>query len=491
MYEVSYEIDEQSDGAAVNAGTLTAKTGNTDLKLQKGQTTTVEGGRTLVFSAEPRTGFMVSGWFVNGTEVEGELSNAFVIKELDKKVHVTVQFTQYKGYALPTANEGYVFSEMKRTPDDTAPETEIREDGTISFVVKPDTDNKYVRIDQMIINGYDCLTGKLLEGRERPDNCTSVEVQKNEDGSYIITVSGIKAEIQTDITAHKHTLKKVAKVAPTCTKAGNKEYWICEDENCKEMFLEEAATKAVQWKDILLPATGHRYQNGKCKNCGATDPSYINLGTSKLKAVTGGVRAIKLSWSKANDAEGYAVYRYNTKKKKYDLIARTNSTSYSDKKRTPGTVYKYMVKAYGVRQKKTIYGKASNVASAITKPKTPKITSVKKAGATKATINVKTEKNVKGYELYEYMWQTKKFKLVGKIEGKKYYKYDSKKKKFVRDRKSKVVQNAKKKTISVKITTNNVNFKRYRKYRFKVRSYVKFAGKNIFSKYSKKKVVTR
>ena len=53
------------------------------------------------------------------------------------------------------------------------------------------------------------------------------------------------------------------------------------------------------------------------------------------------------------------------------------------------------------------------------------------------------------------MWQTKKFKLVGKIEGKKYYKYDSKKKKFTRDRKSKVVQNAKKKTISVKITTNN------------------------------------
>ena len=89
------------------------------------------------------------------------------------------------------------------------------------------------------------------------------------------------------------------------------------------------------------------------------------------------------------------------------------------------------------------------------------------------------------------MWQTKKFKLVGKIEGRKYYKYNSKKKKFVRDRKSKVVQNAKKKTISVKITTNNVNFRRYRRYRFKVRSYVKYSGKNIFSKLSKQKIVTR
>ena len=174
------------------------------------------------------------------------------------------------------------------------------------------------------------------------------------------------------------------------------------------------------------------------------------------------------------------------------MIANTKKTAYTDKKRTPGTVYRYLVKAYGVSlNKKVIYGQVSNCASAVTKPQTPKITSVKKAGTTKAAIQLKTERNVKGYQLYEYMWQTKKFKLVGKIEGKKYYKYDSKKKKFTRDRKSKVVQNAKKKTISVKITTNNVNFKRYRRYRFKVRSYVKYNGKQIFSKISKQKIVTR
>lgn len=499
MYEVSYEVDEQSGETAVNAGTLTAKAGSTELKLQKGQTTTVEGGKTLTFTAKPYDGFMVAGWFVNGKKVENELSNTFVIEELDKKVHVTVQFTQYKGYALPVSGEGYVLSEVKRIPDDTTPDTEIRGNGTLSFKIAPDTDNKYICIDKLIINGYDCLTGKLSEEKEQPDNCTLVEVKKNEDGSYVITISGITGEIQTNITAHKHTLKKVDKVDPTCTKTGNKEYWICEDENCGEIFLEEIATKAVQLEDTVLPAIGHNYQNGKCKNCGAKDPSYVapqpevvlHLGTSKLKASTGGVRTIKLKWSKAKDAEGYAVYRYNAKKKKYDLVTRTKGTAYTDRKRTPGTVYKYIVKAYGVSQKKTVYGKASNVASAITKPKTPKITSVKKVGTTKAAINVKTEKNVKGYELYEYMWQTKKFKLIGKIEGKKYYKYDSKKKKFVRDRKSKVVQNTKKKTISVKITTNNVNFKRYRRYRFKVRSYVKFSGKTIFSKQSKQKIVTR
>ena len=495
MYEVSYEVDETSEGVASNAGSLNAKAGNTDLKLKKDQTTTVEGGKTLTFTAVPVSAdFMVAGWYVNGKKVENELSNTCVIEELDKKVHVTVQFTQYKGYALPVSGEGYVLSEMKRTPDDTTPDTEIREKGTLSFKVAPDTDNKYIRIDKLVINGYDCLTDKLSEGKEQPENCTLVEVQKNEDGSYVINVSGITGEIQTDITAHKHTLKKVDKVNPTCTKAGNKEYWICEDENCKEMFLEEAAMKAVQWKDILLPATGHNYQNGICGNCGANDPTYVDIhpGTPKVKAKAKGVRKIKLSWSKAKDAQGYIVYRYNAKTRKYAVIANTKKTAYTDKKRTPGTVYRYLVKAYGVSlNKKVIYGQVSNCASAVTKPQTPKITSVKKAGTTKAAIQLKTERNVKGYQLYEYMWQTKKFKLVGKIEGKKYYKYDSKKKKFTRDRKSKVVQNAKKKTISVKITTNNVNFKRYRRYRFKVRSYVKYNGKQIFSKISKQKIVTR
>ena len=495
MYEVSYEVDETSEGAASNAGTLNAKAGNTDLKLKKDQTTTVEGGKTLTFTAVPVSAdFMVAGWYVNGKKVENELSNTCVIEELDKKVHVTVQFTQYKGYALPVSGEGYALSEMKRTPDDTTPDTEIRENGMLSFKVAPDTDNKYIRIDKLVINGYDCLADKLSEGKEQPENCTLVEVQKNEDGSYVITVSGITGEIQTDITAHKHTLKKVDKVNPTCTKAGNKEYWICEDENCKEMFLEEAAMKAVQWKDILLPATGHNYQNGICKNCGAKDPTYVDIhpGTPKVKAKAKGDRKIKLSWSKAKDAQGYIVYRYNAKTRKYAVIANTKKTAYTDKKRTPGTVYRYLVKAYGVSlNKKVIYGQVSNCASAVTKPQTPKITSVKKDGTTKAAIQLKTERNVKGYQLYEYMWQTKKFKLVGKIEGKKYYKYDSKKKKFTRDRKSKVVQNAKKKTISVKITTNNVNFKRYRRYRFKVRSYVKYNGKQIFSKLSKQKIVTR
>ena len=60
------------------------------------------------------------------------------------------------------------------------------------------------------------------------------------------------------------------------------------------------------------------------------------------------IERIKLSWSKAKDAQGYIVYRYNAKTRKYAVIANTKKTAYTDKKRTPGTVYRYLVKAYGV-----------------------------------------------------------------------------------------------------------------------------------------------
>ena len=175
------------------------------------------------------------------------------------------------------------------------------------------------------------------------------------------------------------------------------------------MFLEEAAMKAVQWKDILLPATGHNYQNGICGNCGANDPTYVDIhpGTPKVKAKAKGVQKIKLSWSQAKDAQGYIVYRYNAKTKKYAVIANTKKTAYTDKKRTPGTVYRYLVKAYGVSlNKKVIYGQVSNCAVAVTKPQTPKITSVKKAGTTKAMIQLKTKRNVKGYQLYDCLLYT-------------------------------------------------------------------------------------
>ncbi|MDY5497137.1 MAG: fibronectin type III domain-containing protein [Anaerobutyricum sp.] len=498
LYEVSYQTEGKAQGS------LKVTADGTALNLSEGQTTSVEGGSRLVFTAIPdyaddsmpaaraasmRT--MVKEWKVNGETVEGNVSNQLVIDSLGKKIHVTVEFEQYEGYPIPESGDGYVISEVERTPDDTDPETEIRKNGDLQFKVSVDSENGYVRFDRLKINGYDCLKDTLEDNRETPDDCASIQTGKNEDGSYTVLMKNITGEIQTDIVAHKHSLKKVEEKKATCTQPGTKEHWICEDENCGELFFDEEGKKAAVPKDLVIPAIGHNYENGICKNCGQKDPTYLVLSAPVLKAAASGSTAIKLSWAPVKDASGYVVYRYNTGTKQYNVIARTAGTALNDTKRTPGTVYAYLVRAYGVRGGKTTYSPVSNGAKTITKPKTPKITSLKKTGAKSATIQLKTEKNVKGYYLYEYMWQTKKYELVGKIEGKKYYKYSKKKKKFVRDRKSKVKQSTKKKTISVQIKTHHVNFSKYRKYRFKVKAYVKFNGKDVCSGYSKKKIMKR
>ena len=97
------KVDETSEGAVSNAGTLNAKAGNTDLKLKKDQTTTVEGGKTLTFMAVPKSAdFMVSGWYVNGKKVENELSNIDKsIKDIDYS-----EANQQAGYVYVISNVG-------------------------------------------------------------------------------------------------------------------------------------------------------------------------------------------------------------------------------------------------------------------------------------------------------------------------------------------------------------------------------------------------
>ena len=387
-------------------------------------------GATVDITAQPDTGYKVSCWKVNGKAVDGENGDTFTFTVPSGAKEIP----EVASYKVEAVCEKDQFTLTYAQPSNGT----LTARGAAGEVASGDK-----------VNGDEKYTFTV-----KPDADYIVESWKV-DGQVIDSYS----------TSYEVTVKKNTEVSVQLVPASYKVTYKVNNEQGKLLVGKDTEEK--------------------------TDGE-IHPGTPKVKAKAKGVRKIKLSWSKAKDAQGYIVYRYNAKTRKYAVIANTKKTAYTDKKRTPGTVYRYLVKAYGVSlNKKVIYGQVSNCASAVTKPQTPKITSVKKDGTTKAAIQLKTERNVKGYQLYEYMWQTKKFKLVGKIEGKKYYKYDSKKKKFTRDRKSKVVQNAKKKTISVKITTNNVNFKRYRRYRFKVRSYVKYNGKQIFSKLSKQKIVTR
>ena len=84
-----------------------------------------------------------------------------------------------------------------------------------------------------------------------------------------------KSEInlaQTVINATGHKLTKTEAKEPTCTEAGNKEYWTCK--SCGSLFRDEVGSAEIKLEDVVIPATGHHYVNGYCTECGHRDPDY-------------------------------------------------------------------------------------------------------------------------------------------------------------------------------------------------------------------------
>ena len=77
---------------------------------------------------------------------------------------------------------------------------------------------------------------------------------------------------EASVPATGHSLMKTDAKAPTCTEAGNIEYWYCD--TCDKYFCDETATDEIALADTVLEATGHSYENGKCTACGEIDPDF-------------------------------------------------------------------------------------------------------------------------------------------------------------------------------------------------------------------------
>ncbi|MGN0482069.1 MAG: glycosyl hydrolase [Lachnospiraceae bacterium] len=124
---------------------------------------------------------------------------------------------------------------------------------------------------------------------------------------------------------------------------------------------------------------------------------------------------IKLTWKAAKNATGYEVQRYNDKKKAYVTVAKTKSTSYTDKKLTASTGYKYRVRAYN--SSKT--GSFSSVVKAYTCPK--KVTGLSaKATAKQVKISWKKQSGVSGYYVYRSTKKNGTYKQIAKVKGNSY-----------------------------------------------------------------------
>ena len=213
---VSYTVGYRVEG---KNGTLTAIKNGTDLNLEANQTEDIPAGSKLVFTAKPTTNNMVAEWTVNDTPVtrtnmkslgvtmEHYLSNTLTIDSLDKNVTVKVKFIQYAPISIPTAGTGYTIDATNgRVPAETyagAPETEIRKNGDLTFTVKPNGAEHYMTIGTLVINGYDCIANKVTDKTKYNAKCDSVSAKKNDDGSYTVTITNVKDEVEKTIVAHQ------------------------------------------------------------------------------------------------------------------------------------------------------------------------------------------------------------------------------------------------------------------------------------------------
>lgn len=201
---INYDVTLDVQGADTGTTVAAAANGKA-ITPQKNSPASVTRGSKVVFTATPamtdetHNKQMVAQWTVNGVD-QNNISNELVIPSLTGKTDVAVKFVDYAGFAIPTDDTGWKVSDVKRVPNDTQPTSEIRKNGDLTFTVGLAGD--YTVISKLVINGYDCINGKLVENATL-HGCDAVEAKKNANGSYTVTIKNVTAVPDMSVEAHQ------------------------------------------------------------------------------------------------------------------------------------------------------------------------------------------------------------------------------------------------------------------------------------------------
>ena len=105
---------------------------------------------------------MVKMWTVNGT-VQNNLSNTLTIENLSENTEVEVAFEPLVLHSVPQSGMGYTVTVVEKIPNDYGNENQIRERGTVTFTVSPES-GKYLMA--LKVNNKDCLAAISNNGNE-------------------------------------------------------------------------------------------------------------------------------------------------------------------------------------------------------------------------------------------------------------------------------------------------------------------------------------
>ncbi len=177
---------------------------------------------------------------------------------------------------------------------------------------------------------------------------------------------------------------------PTSIKSnGNSAFYACS--KLKNVYYYGSKT---QWNKISIGSDNNYLKNAAIHYNYTLKPANV----TGLKTAATSEKAIKLSWKKVSGANGYVVYRYNPKTKKYSRVGKITANSFYEGKLASGTTYKYAVRAY-----KTVSGKellSPKIAEIVTSTNPATVNFKLTAGSRKATVNWSKVTGSGGYKVY-------------------------------------------------------------------------------------------
>lgn len=350
-----------------------------------------------------------------------------------QKVNFDITPTSISNCTVSIAKNEYTFS-----PTGVTPAVSVKLNGvTISssnYQLKY-IDNKKVGTATIYVNGQGGLTGtKTLKFKITKKNVTGVVMHN---------------QIYTG-----------KKVSPKVYYTKKTKYW-CEE--CKDFAYHEEEVAYKNGTDYTIKISGDGKSLGeytatitfKGNYSGTVKKKFkIQLGEVKnIKSSNRKIKSIDYSWSKVAGAEGYKIYRYNQKTKKYEYYKTTSSTK--------ATIYRvnkndnyltFRIRAYKKVGKKTYYSYLYSYGDGSFKPSQASFTLSKSNGVWKTKFSKKA--------YYQYQVSTDKdFK---KTVINKYGEYSS---------------------------YTNKALKKGTKYYVRAREYKVIKGKNEYGKWSQVKTI--
>ena len=323
------------------------------------------------------------GKLVNAKNYGKEGRNIYAVGEQVYK-DITTEADTQGVQALLTVNGDELTEAEQKDLYENGPKNEVylAEGSTLTFTVSTD------REVQLGLKGVDGATTCLIKKRSQSVSNEMSQPVSSVDMFYTI----------------KNKNESTGATTITIQNTGNKilsvtKLKVCDDPNAIQPLSVDSVVSA-------LYAVGLKDPEPATPTVTATPTptqkpaQQIKLDTPKLDKVAAvGHNALKVSWSKVKNADGYRVYVKENGK--WKTVGDTKSTSYVHKNLKTGKSYTYTVKAYKKTADGTVWSSYNKKGiTGKTVLKAPKLRRVKRNSAKKATLTWNKVDGANGYVVY-------------------------------------------------------------------------------------------